>query len=155
MQNLTLQIDKATFLKILNGEQKEEHRNIYPYTSSYYVHYMRGDERKKYFVDCFDGDADAMWAWLTGAEVDEETAKWMDTIYIEPRDYTQITFINGRRKDAPRMIIEVLESEVQDIPGKDGGIQTGMWDDKEHPVQCMCYTLGKVLQTENLSKLGL
>ena len=83
---LTLQIDKECFGKILRGEQKVEHRDIYPYNAKQYVFF----------------------------EADGKTYQRQDDIpdnasEFEPKPvhYDALYLINGRRKDAPRMMVEV------------------------------------------------
>ncbi len=156
MKNLTLQIDKATFMRILSGEQKEERRNIYPYMSKRYVHFCRSIDEEYMdefpdFVDCFDGNADLMCAWLWGADnLTPEQEELIDRVYIDPVEYTQLTIINGRRKNAPRMVIEVVDIKVEYCHNSEGLPFTIEWEGKEHPAMNMCYTLGKVLSCENV-----
>lgn len=153
MKNLTLQIDKATFQRILRGEQVEERRAIYPYNANRYVRFYNGETEHKYFVDCFDGDVNKMadWVWGIGEEErTEEQTKELENVVVEMIPYTQLTIINGRRKDAPRMIIEVVGMVMEDIENENGEVFTVEWEGREHPAWRMCYKLGKVLSTQNV-----
>lgn len=72
---------------------------------------------------------------------------------VVPKKYDALYFINGRRKDAPRMLVEVLgvefflcvDEEGKYITFKENGIE--YYQSKVH------YQLGNVLNTENCGDL--
>lgn len=67
-----------------------------------------------------------------------------------PVHYDALYLINGRRKDAPRLLVEVLKADIyimQDEDGNDIILDNGV----EQFYDCQIwYTLGKVLETENI-----
>ncbi len=129
MKTLTLQINKPYFLAILNGEQKVEHRFVYPSNVTRYVHFICDGVDYKKQEDIPDGDS---------------------PVTILPIEYDALYLINGRSKDAPRMLVEVESAEFiifQDENGED------MYYEENGHQYYICqvwYHLGKVLQTENL-----
>lgn len=128
MKNLTLQITAENFEKILKKEQTIESRIIYPTNVKKYIE---------------NGTS-----FLISVE-NFETNK----TDLEPRDYDTLTLINGRQKDAPRMIIEVEEIHLEP------DMKDGDWIYyEEYGVEYfffrIFYTLGKVLQSENCEKFA-
>ena len=122
MKKLTLQINKQCFQAILKGEQKIEHRNVYPNNANRYV-----------------------------IEEDTTDENGEDITSVTPVHYDALTLINGRRKDAPRLTVEVLKSEFVILTDEDGNDMTFEENGEEYFVCQVWYTLGKILETENTS----
>lgn len=121
MKKLTLQIDKACFLAILRGEQKIEHRYVYP------------SNAKRYVIE------------------EENTDENGDLVVtVTPVHYDALYLINGRRKDAPRLTVEVEKAEFVVITDEDGNDLTFVENGVEYYVCQVWYHLGKVVATENL-----
>jgi len=113
MERLTLQITKENFDLILKGEQKVEHRYIYP------------SNAKKYVRETEDGE-------------------------VECVHYDALYLINGRRKDAPRLLVEVVSAEFVIFQDEGGNDMTFKEDGQEYLCCQVWYHLGKILQTENI-----
>jgi hypothetical protein len=125
---LTLQIDRECFEAIRSGEQKIEHRYIYPRNQKQYVFFVCDD--KRYLKQCDIPD--------NGKE-----------IVVVPVRYDALYFINGRRKDAPRMMVEVESAEFYILTDDGGNDLTYMQDGCEYYAAQVWYHLGKVVFTEN------
>lgn len=125
----TLQIDKSCFQAILKGEQKVEHRYIYPSNVSRYVYFEANGKDYKSQNDIPE-------------DVTEITVVpiWYDALYL----------INGRKKEAPRMLVEVEKVEYVIITDEDGNDMTYEENGEEYLVCQVWYYLGKVLGTENV-----
>lgn len=121
MKKLNLQIDKKHFQAILNGEQKVEHRFVYP------------NNAKKYVIE---------------EDKTDENGKEVTT--VTPVHYDALYLINGRRKDAPRMTVEVISSEFVVLTDEDGNDLTFEENGNEYYVCQVWYTLGKIIDTENI-----
>lgn len=118
---LKLQIDRPCFKAILKGEQKVEHRFVYPHNANRYViQEEKPDE---------NGDFE---------------------LVVTPVHYDALTLINGRRKDAPRLTVEVVSAEFVVLTDEDGEDKTFVESDTEYYVCQVWYTLGKVICTENI-----
>lgn len=129
MKTLTLQIEKANFDAILKGEQKTEHRFIHPASATKYIYFkVDGIEYKKQ-DDIPEGDSD---------------------IDIIPVKYDALYLINGRRKDSPRLLVEVESEEFVVFQDEDGNDMTYERDGQEFIVCQVWYHLGKVISTENV-----
>lgn len=123
MKQLTLQIDRKCFQAILKGEQKVEHRNVYPSNAKRYV-----------------------------VEEDKTDENGEAITVITPVHYDALTLINGRRKDAPRLTVEVVSSEFVVLTDEDGNDLTFEENGEEYYVCQVWYTLGKVLETANIEE---
>lgn len=121
MKTLTLQIDKKCFQAILNGEQKVEHRNIYP------------SNAKRYVIE---------------NEVVDESGE--TTITVTPVHYDALKLINGRRKNAPTLVVQVVSSEFIIFTDDEGEDLTYEENGKTYLMCQVWYTLGKVLETYNV-----
>lgn len=118
---LKLQIDRPCFKAILKGEQKVEHRFVYPHNANRYViQEEKPDE---------NGDFEFV---------------------VTPVHYDALTLINGRRKDAPRLTVEVVSAEFVVLTDEDGNDMTFEESGTEYYVCQVWYTLGKVICTENI-----
>lgn len=117
LKKLSLQITKENFTTILSGEQKIEHRYVYPTNAKQYV---------------------------------IETERPNGDIDIECVHYDALYLINGRRKNAPRLLVEVLDAEFVILTDEEGNDQTYMENGEEYLVCEVQYHLGKVLGTENV-----
>lgn len=124
-KTLTLQITRPSFVAILNGEQKIEHRNVYPTNAGQYV--------------------------IIEDSVEEETGEEITTVL--PIHYDMLRLINGRRKDAPRLLIEIKNAEFVILTDDEGNDLTFEENGKEYYVCQVWYHLGKVLETENVENL--
>ena len=129
MKKLTLQIDRKCFDTILRGVQSIEHRFIYPSNVKRYVYFKhRGNEYRDQFLIPEDDEP----------------------IDIVPVHYDALYLINGRRKNAPRLTVEVERAEYVEFTDEDGNVLTYQENGQEY-VQCQVwYHLGKVLSVENL-----
>ncbi len=118
---LKLQIDRRCFKSILSGEQKVEHRFVYPHNANRYV--------------------------VQDESIDEKGELILNVI---PVHYDGLYLINGRRKDAPRFTIEVVSSEFVVLTDEEGNDMTFEENGEEYYVCQVWYHLGKVLNTENI-----
>ena len=125
MKTLTLQITRENFEYILTGEQKVEHRNVYLSNVKKYV-------EVNYNLSYEDG-----------------------LPYAVPVKYDALYLINGRRKDAPRLLVEVIDAEWVTFAKEDkkgitylGYIENG----KDVFESQIWYHLGKVIKTENVAE---
>lgn len=118
---LKLQIDRPCFKAILNGEQKVEHRFVYPNNASRYV--------------------------IQEESTDENGELILN---VTPVHYDALHLINGRRKDAPRLTIEIDKAEFVVLTDEDGNDLTFEESGTEYYVCQVWYTLGKVIATENI-----
>lgn len=118
-KTLTLQIHRPNFEYILTGEQKTEHRDIYPSNVNRYVNQT---------VDA-DGNVTATCV-----------------------QYDALRLINGRRKDAPSLIVEVKSAEWVYFTDKEGRPLTYVENGKKYLVAQVWYRLGKVLRTDNVGE---
>lgn len=125
---LTLQIDRECFNAIKNGKQKIEHRYIYPRNAKQYIYFEC--DGKTYL--CQDDIPD------NGKE-----------IKILPIEYDALFLINGRRKDAPRMMIEVEKAEFYILTDQEGNDLTYMQNDIEYYAAQVWYYLDNIMFTEN------
>lgn len=125
IKKLTLQIDRPCFKTILSGEQKIEHRNIYPNNASRYV---------------------------IQEDTTDENGEPITT--VTPVHYDALYLINGRRKDAPRMLVEIKDAEFVVLTDEDGNDLTYTENGIEYYVCQLWYHLGKILATENLENLA-
>lgn len=122
MKTLSLQIDRKCFQAILKGEQKIEHREVYP------------SNAKKYVV-----------------EEDTEDENGEPITIVTPVHYDALCFINGRRKDAPRMTVKVEDSEFVVLTDEDGNDLTYTENGEEYYVCQVWYHLGEIISTENVN----
>lgn len=72
-----------------------------------------------------------------------------DSVDIEVIEYDALYLINGRKKDAPRLKVEVLESKFLQMVDDNKEPLTYIEDGVEYQVCGMEYKLGKILYTEN------
>lgn len=129
MKKLTLQIDKKCFQTILKGEQKVEHRTVWPSQAAKYVYFVcEGKEYKK----------------------QDEIPPGDSPVDVLPVKYDALYLINGRRKDAPRMLVEVESAEFIILQDDEGNDVTYTENGQEYLACQVWYHLGKVLETENL-----
>ena len=129
MKVLTLQIDKECFQAILKGEQDVEHRYVYPSNVTKYVYFKHEGKDYKCQEDIPEDDK----------EID-----------VVPVKYDALYLINGRRKDAPRLTVEVKSVEYVIFTDEDGNDETFEENGQEYLVSQVWYHLGKVLSTENI-----
>ena len=99
MNALTLQIKKDSFQSILKGEQDIEHRYVYPSNVTRYVYFEHDGKRYKRQEDIPNDDKD---------------------VDVVPIKYDALVLINGRRKDAPRLTVEVKSAEFIIFTDEDG-----------------------------------
>lgn len=122
MKKLNLQIDKKTLKAILDGKLTVEHRNVYPNNAERYV-----------------------------IEEDTEDENGEEITIVTPVHYDAILFINGRKKDAPKVLVEIKSSEFVIITDEDGNDLTYEENGEEYFVSQVWYTLGKIISTENIN----
>lgn len=118
---LKLQIDRPCFKSIMNGEQKIEHRFVYPTNAKRYV-----------------------------IEEDTKDENGEDITIVTPIQYNALYLINGWRKEAPRMTVEVVKAEFVVLVDEEGNDLTFEEDETEYFVCQVWYHLGKVISTENV-----
>ncbi len=129
MKKLTLQIKKENFDTILNGTQKIEHRFVYPTNVTRYVYFKHNGKVYKHQSDIPEDDL---------------------PIEIVPVEYDILYLINGRRKDAPRLTVEIKNAEFIIFTDDDGNDMTFTKNGEEYLVCQVWYHLGKILSTENI-----
>ena len=129
MKVLTLQINKECFQDILNGKQDVEHRYVYPSNVSRYVYFRHDGKEYKRQEDIPDDDKE---------------------IEVIPIKYDALYLINGRRKDAPRLTVEVKCAEYVIFADEEGNDLTKIENGVEYLISQVWYHLGKVISTENI-----
>ena len=129
MKVLTLQINKECFQDILNGKQDVEHRYVYPSNVSRYVYFRHDGKEYKRQEDIPDDDKE---------------------IEVIPIKYDALYLINGRRKDAPRLTVEVKSAEYVIFADEEGKDLTKIENGVEYLISQVWYHLGKVISTENI-----
>ena len=67
-----------------------------------------------------------------------------------PIKYDALYLINGRRKDAPRLMVEVKNAEYVIFTDEDGNDETFEENWQEYLVSHVWYHLGKILSNENI-----
>ena len=72
-----------------------------------------------------------------------------EEIKILPIEYDALYLINGRRKDAPRMMIEVEKAEFYILTDQEGNDLTYMQNDVEYYAAQVWYYLDNIVFTEN------
>lgn len=142
---LTLQIKKDSFEAILRGDQTIESRWVYPSNKGLYFDPI--EVREKGFTP------DEL-----GFEVsDDEGIIYFDTLGTvlgAPRDYAYLRLINGRRKDAPELTVEVIEVSHEINVDEDDKPYLIADTYRGEKVACIAlgvnYTLGKIVETKNI-----
>ena len=129
MKVLTLQINKECFQDILNGKRDVEHRYVYPSNVSRYVYFRHDGKEYKRQEDIPDDDKE---------------------IEVIPIKYDALYLINGRRKDAPRLTVEVKSAEYVIFADEEGNDLTKIENGVEYLISQVWYHLGKVISTENI-----
>lgn len=104
---------------------KIEHRNIYPSNASRYV---------------------------TQEDATDENGEPITV--VAPVHYDALYLINGRRIDAPRMLVEVVGAEFVIMTDEDGNDLTYTQDGKTYYRCQLWYHLGEIISTENLENLA-
>lgn len=129
MKVLTLQINKECFLDILNGKQDVDHRYVYPSNVTRYVYFKHDGKIYKKQSEIPDDDKE---------------------IEVLPIHYDALYLINGRRKDAPRLTVEVKSEEYVIFTDEEGNDLIFEENGKTYLVCQVWYHLGKVISTENV-----
>ena len=94
---LTLIVSKQRFYMIASGKKTEEYREIKPYLVARLFQNNSNIVDMKYLASCFEGRTDLL-------------KKYIDAQRIVLKQYTHVLFINGYRKDSPR-----IEKEIESI----------------------------------------
>lgn len=94
---LTLTVSKQWFDKIVSGEKTEEYREIKPYWVARLFHNNSNIIDVRYLASALAGRTDLL-------------KKYIDAQRIVLKQYTHVLFINGYRKDSPR-----IEKEIESI----------------------------------------
>lgn len=129
MKVLTLQINKECFQDILNGKQDVEHRYVYPSNVKKYVYFRhKGIDYTRQEDIPDDGE----------------------NIEVVPVKYDALYLINGRRKDAPRLTVEVKSAEYVIFTDEEGNDLVRVESGVEYLISQVWYHLGKVISTENV-----
>lgn len=129
MDILTLQINKECFNDILSGKQTIEHRYVYPSNASRYVRFRHLGKIYK-----------------NQDNIPEDE----NEVEVLPVEYDALYLINGRRKDAPRLTVEVTNAEYVIFSDENGNDETFVENGQEYLVSQVWYHLGKVMSTENV-----
>lgn len=112
---LTLTVSKEWFSRILSGEKTEEYREIKPYWVARLLQNNSNIVDVRHLALALAGRTDLL-------------KKYIDAQRIVLKQYTHVLFINGYRKDSPR-----IEKEIDSItigkPKK--GLCPGKWLDHE------------------------
>ena len=123
MEQLTLHTNKKHFQAILKGEETVEKRYVYP------------NNAKKYVI-----------------EEDKTDNNGEDVTIVTPVHYDALQFVCGRKKDAPRLTIEVKSSEFVVLTDENGNDLTFEENGNEYYVCQVWYTLRDIIATENVSE---
>lgn len=138
-------IGQQYFEAILRGDQTTESRWVYPSNKGLYFDPI--EVREKGFTPDelgFDvsGDEDIIYFDTLG------------TVLSAPREYDYLRLINGRRKDAPELTVEIIDASPEinvDENDKPYLIADTYRGEK---VACIAlgvnYTLGKIVETKNI-----
>ena len=94
---LTLTVSKQWFDMIVADEKTEQYREIKPYLVARLFQNNSNIVDMKYLASCFEGRTDLL-------------KKYIDAQRIVLKQYTHVLFINGFRKDSPR-----IEKEIESI----------------------------------------
>ena len=94
---LTLTVNKEWFSRILSGEKTEEYREIKPYWLARLFQNNSNIVDMKYLASGLEGRTDLF-------------KKYIEEQRIVSKQYTHVLFINGYRKDSPR-----IEKEIESI----------------------------------------
>lgn len=112
---LTLTVSKQWFDGIVSGEKTEEYREIKPYWVARLLQNNRNIVDVRNLASALAGRTDLL-------------KKYIDAQRIVSKQYTHVLFINGYRKDSPK-----VEKEIESItigkPKK--GLCPGKWLDHE------------------------
>lgn len=143
---LTLQIRKENFDAILRGEQREENRWVYP-------------SNKALFFEIKERRKEGLTPDQLGFSEDEEGNltfyfDTLGTILGNARDYDYLRLINGRRKDAPELTVEVI-SITAEVNADENDLPYLIEDTyRGEKVGCIAlgvtYELGKVIESKNI-----
>lgn len=125
---LTLQIDRECFQAIQKGEQMIEHRYVYPYNAKKYV-YFEADGKTYQRQDDMPDD--------------------ITEFKTIPIHYDALYLINGRRKDAPRMMVKVKNEEFYILTDENDKDLTYNYNDEEYYACQVWYHLSDIVFTEN------
>lgn len=117
------------FSRHSNGKQDVEHRYVYPSNVSRYVYFRHDGKEYKRQEDIPDDDKE---------------------IEVIPIKYDALYLINGRRKDAPRLTVEVKSAEYVIFADEEGNDLTKIENGVEYLISQVWYHLGKVISTENI-----
>ena len=112
---LTLTVSKQWFDMIVADKKTEEYREIKPYWVARLFQNNSNIVDMKYLASCFEGRTDLL-------------KKYIDAQRIVLKQYTHVLFINGYRKDSPR-IEKQIESITIGKPKK--GLCPDKWLDTE------------------------
>lgn len=125
---LTLQIDRECFQAIQKGKQMIEHRYVYPYNAKKYV-YFEADGKTYQRQDDMPDD--------------------ITEFKTIPIHYDALYLINGRRKDAPRMMVKVKNEEFYILTDENDKDLTYNYNDEEYYACQVWYHLSDIVFTEN------
>ncbi len=123
MDKLKLRIDKKTFQSILEGEEKVLRRYVYP------------NNAKKYVI-----------------EEDKTDENGEPITIVTPVHYDALQLSVGMKKDAPRLTVNVVSSEFVVLTDEEGNDLTFEENGVEYYVCQVWYTLGDIIDTENVSE---
>lgn len=113
---LTLTVSKEWFDMIVSGEKNEEYREIKPYWVARLFHNNSNIIDVRYLATALAGRTDLL-------------KKYIDAQRIVLKQYTHVLFINGYRKDSPRIEKEIESSITIGKPKK--GLCPSKWLDHE------------------------
>ena len=134
-KTLVLQITREDFYTILNGEQKIEHRYVYPSVWG------------KYFIS---DDEVVKLAQKEGVSLDDEKFYLNQDKFL--RHYDTLVLINGRRKDSPRLEIKIEEIHVYLCENQKGEVLTFMHKGEEWQLRMIEISVGKLISCQNVDE---
>ena len=79
-------------------------------------------------------------------------SRGLGDVYKRQVHYDALQFVCGRKKDAPRLTIEVKSSEFVVLTDENGNDLTFEENGNEYYVCQVWYTLGDIIATENVSE---
>lgn len=123
MDKLKLRINQKAFQSILNGEEKVLRRYVYPNNAKKYV-----------------------------TEEDKTDENGEAITIVTPVHYDALQLSDGMKKDAPRMTVSVVSAEFVVLTDEDGNDLTFEENGVEYYVCQVWYTLGDIIDTENVSE---
>lgn len=129
MKKLTLRIKRDYFNAILSGQKAVETREVKPTNATRLVYFTCDGKDYRRQQDVPDSGK---------------------PVYVTPVHYDSLLLINGYRKNAPRLLVEVKSAEFIIVADENGNDLTYERDGEEYLCSIVEYRLGRVLNKENV-----